>query len=134
IRLNQDLGLFQAGEGDVDSAYDNLVQRSGGDTHVRAAIDSESHEVGDATAHPKFGIAGVDPGADAVGRPVGEWEVDVDDDAIVVERDGNGDGLGFGLGHEFGRALCEGGGGESKDDEEGNESHGKIVAGSWAEE
>jgi hypothetical protein len=44
----------------------------------------------------EIGIAGVDPGADAPSRAIREWQVYVDDDAVVIERDGNGDGFRFG--------------------------------------
>ena len=44
----------------------------------------------------EVGISGIDPGVDALGCAVGQREVDIDDDAVVIQR--NGDGYGFSCG------------------------------------
>jgi hypothetical protein len=98
---------------------------------LAVANDTEPHQTSDAPVHVEIGIAVVDPAADALGRAVGQLEVYVDNDAALVERDG--DGRGFRLGREFGYVLCEDSCALDKDNDENDnasrESHSEIVSG-----
>lgn len=111
--LERDFYFFDICEGDLHVAGLGVAQRDRGGRWGGAGFvvtgDVESHERGGPARHGEIGIAVVDPSADAFGGAVGEREIDVDDYAVVIERDGDGDGFG-GLRRGFWGFLGEGGG------------------------
>jgi len=121
--LERDFYFFDAPEWDWHAVLRIAEHDSGGRRRGAGfvvACDVESHESGGAARHGEIGIAVVDPSANALSGAVGKWEIDVDDDAVVVECDGEGD--------RFGDDLRECGGDQDGRDED-SDSHGKIVAG-----
>jgi len=77
----------------------------------------------------KIGIPIIDPGTHALGCSIGESKVNVNDDSVVAQLEGNGDRLGLRLVSRFGCALGERCGIENEEGESCRKSHGKIVAG-----
>jgi hypothetical protein len=105
-------------------AADAHLGRWSGRTELRVTGDAP---YGQALRHVEIGGSVVDPRVNSLRCPIGESKTNVDDDAIMAQRERNGDRPGLGLGSRGGSVLSEGRD-ENEDGEGRREAHRKIVA------
>ncbi len=151
-RRHVDLGLESGSDwGFVDRRYPSLFDpRSGsfsakrdrhaGDFHLQRRSGRAQLSVTRKSSnrqpprHVKIGIPVVNPGKNTLSCSIRESKVNIDDDAVVAELEGNGDRLGLRLGREFGGVLREGGsaehGAQNESELRPRLSHREIVANS----
>ena len=80
----------------------------------------------------QIGVAVIHPGVNASRGAVREWDVSVNDDAVVVDDRGDGDGFGLWLGRGFFLRAAKTGEQEQRDNC-ATHSHGQIVTRIWRE-
>src|SRR5262249_8577449 len=87
---DRNLGFFHAVKRNLHIADQDLFWRSSA-TRLPAADTSKAVRSYKFVGHQKFGIAVVNPGADALCGAVLRPDLNVDDDSVVVDNGGDGD-------------------------------------------